>query len=562
MRLAGLIVKNYKIIGDIPYEIRIDEIVVLIGQNNAGKSTILDAYESFASSGKELAKTYFHNEDISKPIEITGIFDSITADDEDTIGKKWKHNDLNYGECIKLRWIWTLPEKKATKQSFNPETNIFEEGGMGGWDTLIQSRIPQPIRIKPTESVETTQTKIVTLLKTIVKDRLKADSSKTKAAIDEIEKLAQTIFSESKTAFDDIANRITKNVSNIFPGTKIELIPQSKDAIDEKIVGAESFLKVGTDHTYNSPLMQQGTGIQRALLWSALSVMSDVSDGKKKTKQTGEATRILLIDEPEAFLHPPTIRETRESLYDFALQNPDWQVLATTHSPVFIDLSKDHTTIIRVDATSPTQRYVSTDKISFEVDERTRLQMIRASNPMVNEFFFYENIILVEGPTEQIAIHHIAKELDLNVHVINCFGKANITLFARILNQFKVPYIVIHDSDTPKIKRKEKYIQSAMWTINERIRQSIDFSLNSNLYVQVPNFEGEFLNEELSNGKVDRVIELLSDKTSSEYKLLFDQYTKILKRETLVFQNSETKFNEKISKYKLENKLENNSLWN
>ncbi|TGL90067.1 ATP-dependent endonuclease [Leptospira congkakensis] len=562
MRLAGLIVKNYKIIGDTPYEIKIDEIVVLIGQNNAGKSTMLDAYESFASSGKELSKTYFHNEDVSKPIEITGIFDSITAEDEDTIGKKWKYNDSDYGECIKLRWIWTSPEKKATKQSFNPETDSFEDGGMGGWDTLIQSRIPQPIRIKPTESVETTQTKIVTLLKTIVKDRLKADSSKTKAAIDEIEKLAQTIFSESKTAFDDIANKITKNVSTIFPGTKIELIPQSKDAIDEKIVGAESFLKVGTEGTYNSPLMQQGTGIQRALLWSALSVMSDVGDGKKKTKQTGEATKILLIDEPEAFLHPPTIRETRESLYDFALQNPDWQVLATTHSPVFIDLSKDHTTIIRVDANSSTQRYVSTDKISFEVDERTRLQMIRASNPMVNEFFFYENIILVEGPTEQIAIQHIAKEIGLNIHVINCLGKANITLFSRILNQFKVPYIVIHDSDTPKIKRKGKHIQAAMWTINERIRQSIDFSLDSNLYVQVPNFEGEFLNEELSNGKVDRVIELLSDKTSAEYKLLLDQYTKILKREPLVFQNSETKFNEKIANYKIKNKLETNPLWN
>lgn len=561
MRLAGLIVKNYKIIGDIPCEIKIDEIVILIGQNNAGKSTMLDAYESFASSGKELTKSYFHNEDISKPIEITGIFDSITTDDEETIGKKWKHTDIQYDECIKLRWIWNSPDKKGLKQSFNPETKNFEDGGMGGWDTLIQSRIPQPIRIKPTESVETTQTKIVTLLKTIVKDKLKADSSKTKAAFDEIDKIAQVIFSESKTAFDDIANKITKNVSNIFPGTKIELIPQSKDAIDEKIVGAESYIKVGTNGNYNSPLMQQGTGIQRALLWSALSVMSDIGDGKKKTKQSGEATRILLIDEPEAFLHPPTIRETRESLYDFALQNSDWQVLATTHSPVFIDLSKDHTTIVRVDATSQTQRYVSTDKISFEMDERTRLQMIRASNPMVNEFFFYENIILVEGPTEQIAINHIAKELGLDVHVINCYGKANIPLFTRILNQFKVPYIVIHDSDTPKALRKGKPIKGAMWTMNEKIRQSIDFSIDCNVYVQVPHFEGEFLGEELSNGKVDRIIEFLSDKKSSEYKLLIDQYAKILKKDPLVFHNTESEFDKKISNYKLQNNLGTNPLW-
>jgi len=561
MRLAGLFIKNYKQIGAIECGIRIDEIVVLIGQNNAGKSTILDAYEAFASGGKELDESHFNNGDTSKQIEIMGIFDSLTPEDEDTIGKKWTHQDAEYGSCIKVRWIWKSSGEKAQKQSFNPETAQFEDGGVGGWDSLIQSRIPQPVRIRPTDPIETTQIKIVGMLKEHVKSKLKADSTRTKIALDEIDRLAKELFEESKNAFDEVAQKITDNVSQIFPGTTIELIPKSKDALDEKIVGAESYLKIGTPDGSQTPLSLQGTGIQRALLWSALSVMSDT--GKKKGKGVGETSKILLIDEPEAFLHPPTIRNARESLYNFALNNPDWQVIATTHSPIFIDLSKDHTTIVRVDANDASkQKFVSTDKISFDANERARLQMIRACHPVVNEFFFYNNIVLVEGPTEHLVVQHVAQNIGLEVHVIDCLGKANIPLFARILNQFKVPYLAIHDSDTPKVKRKTKMINGAMWSINNAIRAAVSHSNGGDIFTQFPHFEGEFLDEELSGGKVDRVLEILADPTTGEYQQIFLIYSKILNKEPSALTTTDQAFETKKMAYIIKNDLAANPYWN
>ena len=285
--------------------------------------------------------------------------------------------------------------RSGQKQSFNPATGAFEDGGVGGWDSLIQSRIPQPVRIRPTDPVDATQTKIVGMLKDYVKSSLKADASSTKAAFDQIELLAKKVFDDSKASFDDVAQRITANVSQVFPGTTIEVVPRSKDAIDEKLIAADSYLRIGTQGSSTTPLLLQGTGLQRALLWSALSVMSE-APARKKQKSVGDVQRILLIDEPEAFLHPPTVRNARESLYDFALNNPEWQVIATTHSPIFIDLSKDHTTIIRVDPNVAEQHFVSTDLISFDGDERSHLNMVRACNPVVNEFFFYEHVFLVE----------------------------------------------------------------------------------------------------------------------------------------------------------------------
>ena len=561
MRLAGLLIKNYKRIGHHECGIRIDEIVVLIGQNNAGKSTVLDAYETFASSGKALDESHFKNGDVSKPVEIIGVFNQLTPEDEAVIGKKWSFADADFGNCVKVRWLWTNPKEKGQKQSYNPETNQFEDGGVGGWDSLFQSRIPQPIRIRPTDSIEQTQTKIVGMLSDHVKARLKADASSTKAVVDEIERLTKKLFDESKTVFDDIATKITKSVSQIFPATTIELVPLSKDVINEKIVGAESYLKIGTAGGGISSLVLQGTGIQRALLWSALSVMSESGGPKKKAGDSAGVSRILLIDEPEAFLHPPTIRGAREALYDFALSNPDWQVIATTHSPIFIDLSKDHTTIVRVDASSSEQRFVSTDKVSFDENERMRLQMIRRCHPVVNEFFFYDNIILVEGPTEHIIVKHVAEKNMFDVHVIDCLGKANIPLFAKILNQFKVPYLVIHDADTPKVKRKSKMIDGAMWTMNQNIRDVVSQSIGGAIFTQFPHFEGEFLGEDLNGGKVDRVLEVLSDSTTTEYLGVFDTYTKVLARDLSVLTTNSASFDAKRDAYIAKYSLDESQLW-
>lgn len=561
MRLAGLLIKNYKRIGINECDIRIDEIVILIGQNNAGKSTVLDAYEAFASAGKPLDENHFHNRDISKPIEITGVFDQLKPEDLDVISNKWTYTDKKFGNCVKVRWVWNKPNEKGQKQTYNPATEQFEDGGVGGWDSLFQSRIPQPIRIRPNDSIEQTQTKIVAMLKEHVKTRLKADTSSTKDVIDQIDLLAKKLFEESKSVFDDIALKITASVSEIFPGTTIELVPRSKDSIDEKIVGAESYLKIGTPDGNVTSLMLQGTGIQRALLWSALSIMSDTGGAKKKGSESTGVCRILLIDEPEAFLHPPTIRGAREALYKFALNNPDWQVIATTHSPIFIDLSKDHTTIVRVDPSMSEQRFVSTDKVSFGESERVQLKMVRQCHPVMNEFFFFDNIVLVEGPTEHIVVTHIASKLGLEIHVIDCLGKANIPLFGKILNHFNTPYLVIHDADTPKVKRKSEMISGAMWTVNQSIREVVAQSTKAAIFTQFPHFEGEFLAEELKAGKVDRVLELLADTTTVEYQVVFETYTKVLARDLSVLTTEQAAFEAKRDAYIAKNSLLGNPFW-
>lgn len=557
MRLAGFKVENFKSIGPQGCLIRIDEIVVLIGRNNVGKSTILDAYEALASSGKELPESHFHNRITALPITITGYFNEITPEDEEVIGKGWRHAHAEFGECVAFRYVWKNPDERARKQSFQPESASFVDGGLGGWDSMIMSRIPQPVRIRPTDPMDTTQAKLLAMLKDHVKQSLKADSAQTQAAFDQIEQLAQQIFVGAKQSFDEISARITTHVARVFPGTTIELVPRSKDAIDEKLIAADSFLQV-TQGT-SSPLDQQGTGLQRALLWSTLAVMSG---GAKRKAADTVAPRILLIDEPEAFLHPPTIRGAREALYAFALDNPDWQVIATTHSPIFIDLSKDHTTIIRVEnRPGGVEHVVSTDKVSFDAQERERLQMVRACNPVVNEFFFYDDIVLVEGPTEQVALTHVARVLGRDLHVINCLGKANLPMFARVLNHFRVPYRVIHDADTPFVKTKHGMRRGAMWTLNASIREAASAASLGRVYTQFPHFEGEYFGEDLKSGKVDRVLAALADPASDDCQRVVAAYTAILDGDTMMETTTLAAFERKRDLYVTTQGLVNDPRW-
>jgi putative ATP-dependent endonuclease of the OLD family len=72
MKISGLQIKNFGCFDENGCVVKIDNIVVLIGQNNKGKSTILDAYEAYASAGSELPISCFHNKKSDLQIEITG----------------------------------------------------------------------------------------------------------------------------------------------------------------------------------------------------------------------------------------------------------------------------------------------------------------------------------------------------------------------------------------------------------------------------------------------------------------------------------------------------------
>lgn len=489
MKLIELQIKNFGCIDENGITIKIDDIVVLIGPNNVGKTTSIRAYEMFANSGTILKIDDFYQNNENNPVEIAGVFGEITNEDKQQIGEKWIYKNSDKQDVIKYKWRWEKSGVKGEKYSWCDKEGKWEKGGMGGWDSKIASCIPVPLKISPFDDSIQLENKIVELLTSAVKENVKNDQSKVAKLLDQVNDLANEVKKQIAEELNKTTSRLQKNLNEVFPEHNVDIAPQADKIEVDKILATGTHLNVaGNDGKYY-PLANQGSGLQRAFLWSAIEALADT--GKMKSGRStieSEKPKMLLVEEPESFLHPPAVRLAREALYKIA-ELDNWQVMITTHSPIFIDVSKPHTTIIRVEKNEGATKIFSTEKAQFSDKERERLQMIRNCHPTINEFFFANKVILVEGDTEQVTFSQVKEE---RVTIINCRGKANIPMFEKILNHFGVEYIAVHDLDTPKSKRDGKFIKNSMWTINEKIIEEANKGLNGKVIVNVPDFERQF----------------------------------------------------------------------
>lgn len=489
MKLIELQIKNFGCIDENGITIKIDDIVVLIGPNNVGKTTSIRAYEMFANSGTILKIDDFYQNNENNPVEIAGVFGEITNEDKQQIGEKWIYKNNDKQDVIKYKWRWEKSGVKGEKYSWYDKEGKWEKGGMGGWDSKIASCIPVPLKISPFDDSIQLENKIVELLTSAVKENVKNDQSKVAKLLDQVNDLANEVKKQIAEELNKTTSRLQKNLNEVFPEHNVDIAPQADKIEVDKILATGTHLNVaGNDGKYY-PLANQGSGLQRAFLWSAIEALADT--GKMKSGRStieSEKPKMLLVEEPESFLHPPAVRLAREALYKIA-ELDNWQVMITTHSPIFIDVSKPHTTIICVEKNEGATKIFSTEKAQFSDKERERLQMIRNCHPTINEFFFANKVILVEGDTEQVTFSQVKEE---RVTIINCRGKANIPMFEKILNHFGVEYIAVHDLDTPKSKRDGKFIKNSMWTINEKIIEEANKGLNGKVIVNIPDFERQF----------------------------------------------------------------------
>lgn len=521
MKLIELNIKNFGCIDERGIRIKIDNIVVLIGPNNVGKTTVLKAYNAFKNSGAPLDINDFYQNNEEKAVEITGVFGEITDDDIVQIGRKWIYKNEDSENVISYKWIWKKSGVKGEKYSWNNEERKWSKGGMGGWDSKIASCIPVPLMINPLDDPIQLEKKIVELLTSAVKEDIKDNQSKLSDMLDQINNLAKNVKIEMEEELNKTTSKLQKNLNAVFPNHNVDITPQAEKLEIDKLLAAGTHLNIAGEDGKYYPLANQGSGLQRAFLWSAIEALADTEKMKTgKTTIKSEESKILLVEEPEAFLHPPAIRSAREALYKIAeLEN--WQVMITTHSPIFIDVSKPHTTIIRVEKNEGATKIFSTEKAEFSDDERERLQMIRNCHPTINEFFFANKVILVEGDTEQVVFTQVKRE---DVTIINCRGKANIPMFEKILNHFGVGYIAIHDLDSPKVKGKRGLKKNAMWTINEKILEEAQKGKVGKVIVDVPDFEGQFFGY-LQSG--DKPYNAICELKKSKMKVICDELKKI-----------------------------------
>jgi predicted ATP-dependent endonuclease of OLD family len=210
----------------------------------------------------------------------------------------------------------------------------------------------------------------------------------------------------------------------------------------------------------------QGHGLQRTLIMTLLQILAEIqsepapNEGQENPDPVPPRAVVLAVEEPELYMHPQMERKMRDVLYKLSMQ-PSFQVICTTHSPIFLDIGKSHKALVRV--VKDDFRMVSFFQVRDDIfpiphpeEERERLKLIAAFNPAVNEIFFARRVVLLEENSALVAIQRGAEltglfdrhpHLRRDVTLVDCNGKGNIPMFQQVLNHFEIPYIIIHDED-------------------------------------------------------------------------------------------------------------------
>jgi len=185
-----------------------------------------------------------------------------------------------------------------------------------------------------------------------------------------------------------------------------------------------------------------GEGIQNALV---LAILQAFEERKKQGA-------ILLIEEPEMFLHPQMQRSLYKTFREIGKNN---QILYTTHSPHFVSVPNyDEVILVRKNHTG-----TSLTKSNLSIDAKRREKIIKELDSERNEMFFAKKLLLVEGDTEKLAFPEYAKRLKIDldkagITIVEVGGKRNLDEFAKIAISFNIPTGIVYDTDSSDFKNK------------------------------------------------------------------------------------------------------------
>jgi putative ATP-dependent endonuclease of OLD family len=170
----------------------------------------------------------------------------------------------------------------------------------------------------------------------------------------------------------------------------------------------------------------------------------------------------LIIEEPEAHLHPIMQRWLSRRIH--AMSEDGLQVLMTTHSPAFIDLlNLEGLVLVKKDESGTyTVQHSPQELVDHCVDTGVPADKVDADNILpfykanatqeLLSGFFADKVVLVEGPTEELALPEYLRGvgfdvLEEGVEVLGVGGKGNLAKWWRMFTLYGIPTFVIFDND-------------------------------------------------------------------------------------------------------------------
>jgi putative ATP-dependent endonuclease of OLD family len=521
MKLHTFKIQGFKRLRNV--ELPIGDATFLIGSNNSGKSSVLKALEYFLSGIAKLPEEEYYTEKDEKtganiPIErivvFEGEFRNLPAEAHTWRGIKGRifqyvvpegsqetglsifyKKVYGLGENVKIflkskertlksdfiecrtsqdfidagcnstlidelfndRSSRLTPKQKELLEQVNEIWDIGEQDiwveNPGGIQGNVLSKLPHFILIPADSAAKEIDSKTGSLIKTLeeIFADVRSQSENYRQAQVHLNALAIELNPNDQTSdFGIMMSGLNHVLQGVFPKS---LFSATANLSDPDKVLIPSF-DITMSSNISTKVQHQGTGMIRSAVFALLRYRQTWLQNRSSSPRK----LIIGFEEPEIYLHPSAANQMRDTIYD--LTDGSSQIVASTHSPYMIDLSRKPRQVLNrlhcADKETTSTAFTTTTAFQdLENNDKLHIKMLLKIDDYVARAFFTKKVVIVEGDTEDLVIREAIKLLPTETRlkirsdfeVIKARGKATIISLVKYLKALNVDVIVIHDRD-------------------------------------------------------------------------------------------------------------------
>jgi len=488
-KLHKLSIENFRSIGESPIEIefRRDVPLILIGENNAGKSNIIRAIElmfgEYHPAFKKLEDYDHFNRDKNTPVHIK----ATVVGFQGRLGMHGEH------KCTGFNFQSSKGQSSLEAVQEDGNVNKYVKG------ELREELACTVVGADTNLSYQMSYASKWTLLSKVTRafhERL----------IEDPERVASL-----KGFFNDITETFNgvpefKAFRANMTGIAGEMMSSMSHALqfDFSAYDPSNYFKTlrvhPTDGTEIRTFDELGTGQQQMLALAFAHAYA------KSFKNQG---LIFILDEPEAHLHPNAQRWLAKQMYQMATDG--LQLVVSTHSPFFIDMdfldglyivTKSDQTSVSNTNKEKLAAYCRETGAPKATGDKILPFYAAHSKPEILSGLFAKKVVLVEGETEELALPFYLSMVGLEclkegISIIGVGGKGNLAKWWRLFTHYGIPTYVCFDNDADDdagaVKRKDAL--KAIGIVHADIEEAIntrDWNLKPKFCVFGRDFETTF----------------------------------------------------------------------
>ncbi len=434
----------------------------LVGYNNAGKSNLLSAIQWVLKKSSLPEAAFF---DRSKPVAVEAWISGISKGVLESVGDthRPKIEPFVKDGVIRIRREQATPGASATEVKLKVRDPNKPEGDSSAWeknpsgiDNAIAALFPEPISVEAMDDAGkdigkfeagSTIGKLIAKLMTAMKD---TQGEKIRKEVEKLRALIEADGAERAPEFVAFDKRANEIVTDFFPGVQVKVhVPAPEFAAMFKAGTIKVYEKHGAGPVdpNGRDVSSLGHGAQRAIQMALIRQLAESAEASK-----GGRT-LLLIDEPELYMHPQAVAKVRSALRK--LSTGPYQVIFTTHSPLMIGREELGAVLVlcKTDATGTTKRKRLAQAITA-LEEEVQAQLDELfSVEGAGQILFSDRVILAEGKTERELVPDLFEALygappaDRRIGFVALDGSGNTAKCLKVLGRMGIPTRAIVDLD-------------------------------------------------------------------------------------------------------------------